>query len=612
VLALPGVSLRAGEGARGLWQRSGYRTYAAAVGLGVAAIVCWAALAAILPDAGAMMVLLPWVVVAGVVCGPMPAALTAVLAGVGGLVLVPGGWLSHAPRPHANATSLAVYLGASAVLLAALQALRRAADRAAAVAEGRLAEVFRQVPAAAAILQAPDGRLLLNSARSQEVLGHGVRGGRCANDIAAYGAVDDAGQPLPADAYPIVRALKFGEVVRGEALRYLRPDGRMVDLDVHAGPVRGADGNVVAAVGMAFDVTARRDAERRQQESEAKYRAAAEQLRAAVDAAALGTWELDLSTRIMRIDAVMAAMLGLPPEATEMPQAKVRALLHPDDQPAASATFAAAIAAGGFYASEYRMVAADGSVRWLVSRGTVLKEAGRAIGVVDDTTEQRVRENALREALQARDVLMHEADHRIKNSLQLVTGVLRLQLRKTDDLVSRHALSAAIARVDAVANAHLSLQSSPDLRSIDIGPMLAGLCDRIGALNPAVEVNCLVAEGVHLDADQAIPLGLIASELLTNTLRHAFEPGAPGVVFVRTRRHAGGLELSVEDRGQGLPAAPRAPPGLGTTLVNMLARQIGAEVVTTSDPGAGVAVRVRLKIAGEEVAAEERKEGVLF
>jgi len=251
------------------------------------------------------------------------------------------------------------------------------------------------------------------------------------------------------------------------------------------------------------------------------------------------------------------------------------------------------------------MLAPDGSVRWLVSRGAVLKECGRAIGVVDDTTEQRVRENALRAALAARDVLMHEADHRIKNSLQLVTGVLRVQLRKTDDLVSRHALSAAIARVDAVANAHLALQDSPNLRTIDVGAMLANLCDRFGALNPPIEVHGPAVSGVHLDAEQAIPLGLIASELLTNALRHAFEPGAPGTVFVRLTHQANELEMSVQDNGHGLPVAPRAKPGLGSTLVRTLASQLGAEAVTQSVPGEGVVVRVRMPLAGGDARAAE-------
>ncbi len=579
----------------------------AALGLAALAVACRAALEHFAPGDCTYTVLLPAVVLAGVFCGTLPAILTACTAGLATFALV----LWQAPQQGqtlgAGQIILIVDMLASATVIWATHALRRAAA-ASAQAEARLAEVFRQVPAAAAILEAPHGRLLLNSARSHEVLGHPALGGNSADDIRHYGGIDEAGQPYKPGAYPIVRALKFGEIVRGEPLRYRRPDGRILDLDVHAGPVRNADGKVVAAVGMAFDVTERREAERRLQESEAECRAAAQRLHAALEAGALGTWELDLASRRLRVDSAMAAMLGLAPEATELAQAQLLAFVHPDDKAAVYDVMRAAIEAGGRYADECRMLAANGSVRWVVSRGAVLKDAGKVIGVISDMTERRERENALHAALEARDVLMHEADHRIKNSLQLVVSLLRLQMKQSADLATRHALGEAIARVDAIANAHLALQDSPDLRTIQIDTMLAKLCDRIGLLNPSIDLVCAASSGLWMDAERAIPLGLMASELLTNALTHAFPPGQPGRVGLRLFRQAGRLEMVIEDAGAGLPQShPGA--GLGSTLVAMLARQIGASVVASSEPGLGVVVRVVLDVKLSEEA--ERSEEVL-
>jgi len=151
-----------------------------------------------------------------------------------------------------------------------------------------------------------------------------------------------------------------------------------------------------------------------------------------------------------------------------------------------------------------------------------------------------------------------------------------------------------MARVDAIATAHLALQRSPDLRGIEIDRMLADLCRSAGALNPAMTVRCDARFGLWLDAEQAIPLGLIASEALTNALRHARPAGAPGEVRLTAADEAGALTMTIADDGAGLPAAP-APPGLGSLLVATLARQIGASVTTRSEPGRGVRVVVRLE-----------------
>jgi two-component sensor histidine kinase len=199
---------------------------------------------------------------------------------------------------------------------------------------------------------------------------------------------------------------------------------------------------------------------------------------------------------------------------------------------------------------------------------------------------------------------MREADHRIKNSLQLVVAVLRLQLAKVPDPDAKHMLSEAIARVDAVANAHLALQSSPDFQSVEVDRMLKDLCDRIGSLNPALCVVCDARAGVWLDADRAIPLGLLVSETLTNALKHAFPDGAAGEVRLTTKEAAGSLEIVIADGGVGLPATP-SRPGLGTSVVKALSNQIGAVVTTESRPGSGTTVTVRLA-CGATPAVESR------
>jgi PAS domain S-box-containing protein len=548
------------------------------------------------PQVGPYVLVFPAIVLAGLFWGIVPAALASIVGGIAtwsiGIVPHPFG----RPLLGADNVGALLYVAASAATIWATSKMRHATAKAE-QAELRLAEVFRQFPGAATVLEGPTGRLIIHSDHSLAILGHDARlRADQAVDFAHYGGIHADGRPYAAHEYPIVRAYRHGEVTNAESLRYVRPDGNVVDLEVYAGPVRTADGRIVAAIGTALDVTQRVQAERRLRASELAYRETAERLRSAIDAGGLGVWELDIATDRMTLDATMAAMLGLRPHAVEISRSDMRDMVHEDDRATVHGNMMAAIAAGGIYAEECRLLTAQGGVRWVVSRGTVLPDLQKVVGIISDITEQRERETALRDALAARDVLMHEADHRIKNSLQLVISLLGMQMSKAPDLATRNMLSAAIARVHAIANAHRALEYSADLKSIGLDGLLKELCVRLGVLNPTVSLSCHAATGLHLDVEQAIPLGLIASEVLTNALRHAFPAGEPGTVSLTLRLDEAGLDLIIADSGRGLPAS-QARIGLGSSVIAALARQIGANVTTTSRPAQGVSVTVRLPLA---------------
>lgn len=595
------------HGVGGRWigrvvRATGQTDYAVAIALAAAAVGLRLVVNAVAAGVAPFEALFPAIALAGVFCGTRPAVLA---AGLGWLAI---GWLCFGAQLLAGLPlnsaqiDMLLFVPAAGTIIAATSALRRFAAGAVA-AEARLAEVVRQVPGAAAIISAPDGRLLLRSANSDAVLGRREQLMRRAEDMAWYGGRHPDWRPYAPGDYPIVRALQTGEVVRGERMHYHRPDGSEVDLEVHAGPVRDLDGGIIAAVGMAFDMTDRVEAERRLLASEVQHRTLAERLRAAIDAGALGTWEFDLATQRLDLDGAFAAMLGLPPTTGQLTRSAFRALVHPPDQVQAAAAFDASLRHGAGYGDEFRIRRPDGQVCWLLLRGTCLADLHKVVGVASDVTERRAREDAIQAALEAREVLMYEADHRIKNSLQLVVSLLSLQQSKAAHPDVRMALADAVARVDAVARSHQAMQSSPNLRSVAIGQMLEELCERIGALNPAVRVRCSARVAQLLDVERAIPLSLIASELLTNALRHGFPHGTSGEVSLSAAECGDELSVVVADTGTGLPAAP-ARRGLGSTIIAMLARQIGAEIDSRSVPGAGVTVTVRLKRNETAAAAE--------
>jgi two-component sensor histidine kinase len=208
-------------------------------------------------------------------------------------------------------------------------------------------------------------------------------------------------------------------------------------------------------------------------------------------------------------------------------------------------------------------------------------------------------------AAETRAVLVREADHRVKNSLQTVAAVLALQRAQVPDPAAQAALAEAEGRVRAVAEVHRALYQA-DIEAgqhVDLGLMLRDLCEQLGRTLPStVALHCEPPVGLaHLPAERALPVGLLVAELLANAAKHAFPDGRGGNVWVELRRAPeGGTEVEVVDDEIGAPedtftGRPRGAGGLGMRLVDNLARRIGAAVKVESKPERGTRLTLALK-----------------
>jgi len=227
------------------------------------------------------------------------------------------------------------------------------------------------------------------------------------------------------------------------------------------------------------------------------------------------------------------------------------------------------------------------------------------VGIIQDITERKRREDDLRNLAAARELLVREADHRIKNSLQMVISLLSAQLRGIEDPGAAAALRGAITRVGAISASHLALQGSEDLRTVDLAVTLQELCAHVAQLHPAITIVCRPPEALMLDADRAIPLGLVVSELLTNALRHAFAGRATGTVTVEAFSEHDQLVVRVSDDGEGMPAVPGGA-GLGSRLIRSLAAQLAATLQVESSPETGTVVTLRMALLLEEPQRERK------
>lgn len=203
----------------------------------------------------------------------------------------------------------------------------------------------------------------------------------------------------------------------------------------------------------------------------------------------------------------------------------------------------------------------------------------------------------LRQALAAQGELQREADHRIKNTLQLISSLVLLHGRRATDLGAKRALKAVQQRVTAVSVAHRHVVRTAGGEEVELSGLIRELAGDLAAAagRDGIEIS-LDLEPLTVPARQAAPLALILNEALVNALSHAFPDGGSGRIVLRLGRADGGFELCVADDGAGPPAA--ASEGFGRTILQLMAQQLHAQLqVSDAQPGLRVAVSVPMNQA---------------
>jgi len=185
----------------------------------------------------------------------------------------------------------------------------------------------------------------------------------------------------------------------------------------------------------------------------------------------------------------------------------------------------------------------------------------------------------------AKDLLLRELSHRVKNNLAMISGLLRLQAARVSDEQGRAALEDAIARIKVMASAHEQLDGAGAVASVHMQEYLRRLGDNLGeayrGLRPiAIKVD---ADATMVRPQTASIVGLLVNELVTNAMKHAFPGDRAGTVQVRVRELQDRISLVVSDDGAGYPEGSKA--GLGTTIVDLLVRQVDGSVVKSTGAG---------------------------
>lgn len=211
----------------------------------------------------------------------------------------------------------------------------------------------------------------------------------------------------------------------------------------------------------------------------------------------------------------------------------------------------------------------------------------------------------LRRRAEEKERLFFELQHRVKNNLQVMVGLVEVQARRVRTAPARAALRAVGRRVEALRLLHDKLHLAGEVDRVDLGDYLgqlaAGLLRFHEGEAARIRLVLEIERGISTSPDAAAPLGLVVNEFVTNSLKHAFD-GRPGTVGVRLEPDAGGgVRLELWDDGRGLPASATAGrkdaagSGTGMRMIGSLARQLGTAPVWRAGEG-GRGARLALTI----------------
>lgn len=181
------------------------------------------------------------------------------------------------------------------------------------------------------------------------------------------------------------------------------------------------------------------------------------------------------------------------------------------------------------------------------------------------------------------ETLLREVNHRVANSLQLVSALVSLQSQGLADEGARAALQDTQRRIAAIAQVHRRLYTSNDVESVDMQEYLGALVDELAETWSTVGAPRAVrldAEPIRLSTDRAVSLGVIVNELVSNACKYAYPATSGGEVRVALRRRGEQFELAVEDDGVGIdPGANPRGTGLGTRVIRAMAQSLHSAIV---------------------------------
>jgi len=334
------------------------------------------------------------------------------------------------------------------------------------------------------------------------------------------------------------------------------------------------------------DISEAKQQEAERKQAEDALRKSEEHLRLAMEAAQMGAWSADLVTGEEIWSDQSQILLGFTPGTFDGRLDTFLNRIHPDDRATVQKATEQALQTGTKEV-EYRIVLDDQTIRWIAAKGKVFyDESGKPVwlsGVDIDISDRKLAEARIWESLQEKEVLLKEIHHRVKNNLQIISSLLRMQSRQANNSQITTLFQEAQNRVQSMALIHEQFYQSLDFSHINFKDYLETLAYNLfrsyGVDRQQIALT-IETDELQLTLNTAIPCGLIINELISNSLKYAFPEGQPGEIIIRLKSVASAptvqIMLTVEDTGVGIPERVdwETTKSLGLRIVRNLVTQL--------------------------------------
>ncbi|MFP8487989.1 PAS domain-containing protein [Gracilimonas sp. Q87] len=368
--------------------------------------------------------------------------------------------------------------------------------------------------------------------------------------------------------YSFMKAIENQDILEIEH-RIVRPDGSIRLLYHKAHPYYDDHGNLSRYVGVAQDITERKETEKK-----------LNLIQRAIVASSISVFITDAEGKITYVNPYFTKVTGYTFE--EVRGKNPRIFNSGNESKAFYKNLWDTIKSGKEWTGEVQNMKKNGdliSVKQIISPiiDNNTGEVTHYVSIKEDITELLEKEEELKQSLKEKEVLLAEIHHRVKNNLAVVAGMIQLQVFDEENPEIQEKLSDSITRINAIGNIHEKLYQHESFSSIDISENVRDLTHEIVAqLNSGKKITVdLSLSQVQLNINQAVPCSLIINEVIVNALKHAFIEAEDGTITVHTSEHGNQVQIKITDDGIGLPDDfTIKSQSSGTKIIQVLTEQL--------------------------------------
>jgi len=397
----------------------------------------------------------------------------------------------------------------------------------------------------------------------------------------------------PSSREIFAQTLKEAGAVNDYELQLLAKDGGVIDVSVNSRIVLDQDCHPVGVEGVLRNITARMKMEKALRESE-------EQFRTMIEHSLQGIFIFQDMGLVYANDAISQITGYSLEELHALSPEEFQEIVHPEDQEVVWGRLADRLAGKDVPSRyEFRVIRKDRETVWLEMISSRIEFEGKPAvqGAVIDISDRQQADERIKASLREKEVMLREIHHRVKNNMQIILSLLRIQSRAVKDRETREMFKQSQNRIRSMALIHEALYKSGDLAHIDIADYISRMTTHLLSIYREdlgeIEID-QDAGGIFLDINKAIPCGLMISELVSNSLKHAFPGKRTGHILIRmTKSQIGKNILIVKDNGIGFPAGLdfRKTETLGLQLVSDLVMQINGTIQIKKTKGTEFVVK---------------------